>query len=590
MEYVDEIYELIQKDNSMETYKNNSEIFLSFYLSMRSITKFDSKLIDIFKYLIQIEDDDDLPYASEASSVFSYFCEGLNFKFYDGYTDIDDKIVEDLYQMIEYYEELKPYDKHNYLIDKNRYIRDYTSSMIIALNKKFFELSADNIKKMFSYIKNNKYIEEIVRNPELSLLDQEYIYEYFNRFLFAEQIVNIDNVLDDIFLKNILDGNVKDIKFLTKVFKNINIDILLSYYQFDLTKFTNALDKMTSNKFSKLDLFNIVYDRIKNKGYYRILLRCCIDKENDLYFSEEENDAIIKNVVSDYQYILSDQEINYLLEHYPYKNDYIFLLNLKINLEKNNWSEETKNKIKNITKDIELPNYSFDDVIHFFDLRFKGEYFGLEKIIAAFTRLARTFIGNENIKIYVIDSDEINGCVIESNSVIKLSIGVLKKFIQCVDFEKEPLDMYIMDTLHHECTHLLQYIKNMDENMSDEDYINYKENVLVNILNGYYHENYYTISYEKEARTLGAHYLAAFLSQYFPHMKVCIDYYKKLEQVESNKKLEDKKMSELSSRVSLNDAIDKIVLVNPSIITKFPMLQREYNLDGTKKEELNKKK
>ena len=55
--------------------------------------------------------------------------------------------------------------------------------------------------------------------------------------------------------------------------------------------------------------------------------------------------------------------------------------------------------------------------------------------------------------------------------------------------------------------------------------------------------------------------------------------------VEYNKQFEDKKIFELSKRVSIDEALEKIIAVNPCFVTIFPILQREYTLDGCKKNE-----
>ena len=41
---------------------------------------------------------------------------------------------------------------------------------------------------------------------------------------------------------------------------------------------------------------------------------------------------------------------------------------------------------------------------------------------------------------------------------------------------------------------------------------------------------------------------------------------------------------ELSDKVTVDEAIEKLVLICPSIVSNYPLLEREYNLDGSRKE------
>ena len=111
-----------------------------------------------------------------------------------------------------------------------------------------------------------------------------------------------------------------------------------------------------------------------------------------------------------------------------------------------------------------------------------------------------------------------------------------------------------------------------------------KEELLRRINTGYYKKNYIGVNYEKEARIVGAKTLSNLLSNYFPYLVNCIDYYSKLAEYEETKIYEDKEIFELSDKVTVDEAIEKLVLICPSIVSNYPLLEREYNLDGSRKE------
>ena len=72
-------------------------------------------------------------------------------------TKANDLYVDTLEELNEYYNLLKSYaskyDISN-LINENQFVRDYTGTMVVLLNKGFFKISSENIKKMLGYTKN----------------------------------------------------------------------------------------------------------------------------------------------------------------------------------------------------------------------------------------------------------------------------------------------------------------------------------------------------------------------------------------------------------------------------------------------------
>ena len=120
--------------------------------------------------------------------------------------------------------------------------------------------------------------------------------------------------------------------------------------------------------------------------------------------------------------------------------------------------------------------------------------------------------------------------------------------------------------------------------MTDNTFTQYKENLLDYYNTGFYSNNYFGINFEKEARVYGAGSFVYFLKSYFPEMEDVITFYTKRMLEEEKKELEDKKIFELSKRVSVETAFDKLVSINPSIVSKYSLLSKEYNIDGSKKE------
>ena len=77
MNVVDEIYELIKKDNSSDTFFNNIDLFQDFFNHYMSIQHNGPKVIDIYHYLLSInigEEHYTMPYLnSKIMEDFNYY-------------------------------------------------------------------------------------------------------------------------------------------------------------------------------------------------------------------------------------------------------------------------------------------------------------------------------------------------------------------------------------------------------------------------------------------------------------------------------------------------------------------------------------
>ena len=78
-----------------------------------------------------------------------------------------------------------------------------------------------------------------------------------------------------------------------------------------------------------------------------------------------------------------------------------------------------------------------------------------------------------------------------------------------------------------------------------------------------------------------------FLKEYYPYMINCIKYYDAIVKKEEERIIHKKNVLELADDLTVDEALEKIIAVNPKLLEKYPGLQREYELDGTKKEKIN---
>lgn len=587
MNTIDTIYEFIKKDNSINTLNNNEELFLDFYYHYMNIQYNGLKVMEIYKYILSLnlsDDNQNLPYInSKIMDDFNHYIMKITSTPFMKNSKIDDNYIDLIIKLINDYDFFFKYNDSavlNKLTDRLRFIRDYTSCMMIILNKEFFNLSKENIMLMINYIKNNEYLRNVIDSGlGKNILDKDYIFEYCSRYLFTQEFVNYDSYVDDLLLKSLKSGKVKDEQLVKNIIKKTDIDFLIKVFDSNFSNFVDMLDNISDDKLFKITIINQLINKIEFDDYI-FLLDFIIDnrKVND-YLTIEQIDNIITKIINDYPPNLTDKQVLFLLS---YKSDEIFKINVKENLKNNNFSDETRKLLVDATIDINSEDVSFEQAIIILDKIFKNEKIDSITCFLALKALIREFLQDNNIKIYLTKNTDCNGSFDDTDDSIRLNLDVINELVNSNSYEGNPEILHILDTIFHESKHFLQF-KYFSENASDSEYMQYKEELLCQVNNNYYDNNYLGINYEKEARVVGAKTIYNLLSTYFPYLVKCIEYYKNLALEEERKIYGDKEIFELSDKVSINDAIDKLVLICPSIIKKYPLLQREYNLDGSRK-------
>lgn len=587
MSTVDLIYELIKKDNSVNTLNNNKDLFIKFYYNEMSLYYGSNKVKEIYKYLLSVDVDLEIfpTLKRDIFSDFNRYETNITQAFYMGKFEINNDVIKKLYELIELYNDFKVYDINNQMISIDKFTRDYTGSMIIALNKGIFNIDKNYIKSMVECIKNNIYIKNIVNNniPN-GIMDRDYIFQYLSRFLFTSEFVNIDSLNNDLLLKSLFNGVIKDKKFIKKAFNSVDIGLIFSNMDISVSGIIDMLDNVFDSELEKIDFFKTIYAKLEEKNMYRELLNFMIcDLRHKMYLQDEDKKKIIEKCALGYLDNITDEEARFLILNCDDKN---FLRNLKVDLKSkdNTWSEYTINLVKEHTKDIDIQKPTIEEGLQFFDKLFNGEEVNQDEIINAFTIFSKYVLNDDDLKIYVVKSDSYNGCAYDSSNAIALNIDIINELLNCKDYENNPNKLWVIDTIFHELRHIVQFKAIENEYMDDDLYEIYKEDILMNYNNGYYNQNYVGISFEKDARIIGAQHTFLFLQKFFPNMIKCIEYYKAKFEEEISKTYENAKMFELSKAISKEYVFDLLVSLNPSIVDKHKQLSREYDENGEKKE------
>jgi hypothetical protein len=175
------------------------------------------------------------------------------------------------------------------------------------------------------------------------------------------------------------------------------------------------------------------------------------------------------------------------------------------------------------------------------------------------------------------------GMAIDELNTVYLNYDFIYRLANGHNFDQEVSCLRILETLFHECTHILQFKGMRDGDMSDELFMLYKEEILREISVGYYSNNYHGISFEQDARVNGTGELANFLETFFPYMQNAIDSFRNKSIMEKEQEFKSKVLFELSDKLSVDEILEKVISINPGILEQYPLLNREFNKDGSRK-------
>lgn len=585
MNIVDKIYNLILEDGSAETFNKNPELFQEFYYHHMSIQYNGEKVISIYKYLLSLNIDEEhetMPFInSKIFEDFNRYEKTVTQSVYLKDTKIDDDYVDKLFHLLSTYLEFEKYKDQaslDKLIDYNRFERDCTGSMIVMLNSSFFDLSDGHIKAMSRIIKRNHYLSSMLEEGKINnhLLDKDYLFQYVSRYLFNVEFLCDGDLSEDTLVKGIINGKIKDKNTLLKIFKYANSNHIVDIFDGNMSLFTDVLEKSLEEDFDRKEVFEFVSSKLLDKNKHRMLFDYILsDERNEEYISSENKERIINGFINDYPEDITDKEVDYLLEH---EISPMILLNLKESLKKNDWDQETKNKVTSLTNDIEVYDYDFETSISVFEkLFYESEEVNEYMVIGALKGIVKQYLGVDDINFFFFQDDNVLGCTGGDDNTISLNYNNLIKLVEAKEHDMNPDVLGIIQTVFHEARHIQQFSSGKDH-LDDSLFLFYEEDVLRQIVSNYYDKNYIGISFERDARIVGAETTVAFLRKYFPNMNNSIDFYEQIATKEKNSIIEEgmdqerKSIFELSKNHTVDEMISKFISLNPFIAEDYPLL------------------
>lgn len=592
MDTVSKLYSLISSDVSINTFKDNYELFKEFYSNYKSIKLYGDKVLVIYKYILSLNLDDtneDMPFInSKILYDINSYEQTITQSVYFGDSEPDNEYVDKLLNFISFYTSLQSMNLKE-IVSPEAFIRDYTGAMMLILNKSFLEIDNDRIFKMFSMIKNNDYLKRIIEEGKIgkSIMDKDYVFQYTTRFLFNLEFANEENLENDELLTALKTGKINDYKSLQSLFKNINEDILFDLFDDNsLSKFLSIIEESIKDDFPRRDLFSLLVEKVKKANEPRILMGFILhDIRCEDYLEPDEIKTAVETFICNYPSNITEEEIEYILSRDDLKSTTykLFQYNLKTDIE----SGRVSDKYMKYVSDVPSLKYSFEEAIAYLDDLFKNKKNGnITNILASLNAIIKERTQASNLRVYY-RINENHGCanVRSDGEYIMLNLQTIGRMCATLDVEKEPELIKIIETIYHELRHVGQFTDIMNEDIYDEDaFMQYKESIVRKISSNYYDDNYIDVSFEADARISGAEFTVKLLEDYFSYLPKTIEHYKEKLEKEKTRKINDKKIFELSSRYSVDEILSKMISINPSILDKYPLLKKGFNIDGSIKE------
>ena len=446
--------------------------------------------------------------------------------------------------------------------------------IINNLYSNFFELRKEEI---------DKYVEMVKSNIDYS--DISFIQAYIGKFIPILTFTYDYNINEDVVIRTILTGQINDYKLLGYAISEMDKTMLLSFYDDQLVDFTNMLDSLNITDKERLDLFNIVLDELIESHADKVLEFVLLNK-NSKYLScisAEDKDVIIESVNNTIPELLSDNVVNYVLENDEW-TDY-FVLNLYESFKTVDYSDYTRELI--IKKFHQLGLEPLEDMPigkcgHLLNQTLNNNHlistWELQSILRS---IARNELGDDNLQVYFVDLGNSGGYEYSDYGAIAININILDQFM---NYRISGDIITLLELVFHECAHIKQEQRVNAGEESDAALSLIKEILLQEYNKNYYDNNYETMYCEQEAHLLEKIRTREFVLTYIEHGSELLAKYDYDSSIEEEKEFDKGKKRVLGHNLDLDRVFEHLVYLKPSLVTYNPLLQREFNLDGTKKD------
>lgn len=627
-ELIDSLYNIC-KTNSKEALYNNKELFQQFFYQFKGIYKFDERIYLIFKTILNNNDLTDTEYRiSEIIDFIKFYQEKICWQNSQKKDTTIDDVNNMLRELKEYknildivtnpnFNSLNSINQNSINLYKNSEIFIYyTDALTRILSTNYLSFTKEKCDEIMNLIYDSNWLNQIIEGAKQnSMLDRDLIYKYISRMIPIKEFLSKEKISDDILIKAITTGKIKDKKMIFNLIKELTPIKIINIFDNkveNLLEFILTIDYIDETE--RLTILNNLIGKCLNENYYSIILGILESKYKDnnivsmvitddikeKVISYAKNDSLTDNEDIDYLLNQNITEVNFISNimniDTPRSKQEIIRMGLieekyfHIEIQEEDQEELLKKKIElyNITGKI----INYDLAISLLNKYFNKEIkLGIEEMKAIIRSIITEELKNKGIdyKVLFIESEIINGECNYKYNYISINNMLIRNFLSRENTTEKDYKLFI--TMFHEMRHAIQN-NNMKNNIYDYNtYFMLKEEIISEYDSNYYESNYKMYLMEIDAREGGLKDSLDYFNRTFPTFSPIIKeiHDKQIEEYEyidyNKKEFSITKKEEIIDRI-----FDRIIAIHPELLEKYPILKIEYNENGMprKQEEISK--
>ena len=196
--------------------------------------------------------------------------------------------------------------------------------------------------------------------------------------------------------------------------------------------------------------------------------------------------------------------------------------------------------------------------------------------------IARNELGDNNLQVYYVDLGNSGGFEFSDYNAIAINMGIIDQF---KNFRLSNDVITLLEIVFHECARLKQEERINNKEDSYAVLMLVKELLLQEYNKDYYDNNYEKMYCEQEAHLIEKIKTRDFVLKYIERGQKLLSDYDYDDSIEEERTFDTSKKRVLGKNLDQEQIFEHLVYLKPSLVIHNPILQKQYNLDGTKKDD-----
>lgn len=626
-ELIDKLYS-VAYSGSVDEFKSNIQLFNEFCQRLSNVRNLDDKSFAIIKVILNNQELMENEYlVSNILDSLKYMQERICWQV----SQSKDTSLADLDLVLN---ELNKYKDIKELVTNPNYsvtnsinqssINQYSNSQIYVyyvdslmriLSANYLTIPKDKSEEVMDLIYNDGWLNDLLEGKiQNSMLNRDLIDKYIQRVLSIKEFVSPENISEDKLVNAITSYKIKDPKLLNNLISYLSPSKLMSIFDYKMDKFIEfVINADYIDEQYKGSLIANVVNKFANEDNYEYLL--------DLLQTETIDDSLVSKIIDDktktaiMNFAKNDsikdwKNVYYLLECGVLDKNFISnsmalhgarkgrvkraviesgLLSeedydIKISPLESDESKLSKMEKYNLTGQIVDYNIAMDLLKKYFNGQLQLSMESTKAIIRSVMKEELCKNGIEDTAILFDNLQKVNGSFNEKSSgnYISISMRQIEKMLDANAKPEDRLDVFI--TMFHEMRHAQKHNNIYNNQFDYNSYFMLKELIIEEYDSNYYSSNYRLFLEEIDARQDSYGATLNFFKTNFPELEpVVSQIVQRKYETHDYSEYSEKDFTITNKKEYVSQIFDKIISLHPELLKEYPVLQLEYNLDGSVK-------